>query len=75
MRMKKNYHNVLKEENAPLRLPMFKNGDGVQQIMPSMPHDEALREWKVQTLEDMRWNENPQHPIKYWCRDIITKTM
>jgi hypothetical protein len=36
-----------------------------------MPDDHALAEWKLHTLEDMRWNDNHQCPIKYWSRDII----
>jgi len=63
--------NVLKEENTALRFPSFKNGGGVQNLVAAMPDDQALREWELHTLEDMRWNDNHQHPIKYWNRDII----
>jgi len=62
---------VLKEENTALRFPSFKNRDGVQKLVATMPDDQALEEWELHTLEDMRWNDNHQRPIKYWSRDII----
>jgi len=65
------YDNVLKEENTALRFPSFKNGDGVQKLVASMPGDQALGQWELHTLEDMRWNDNHQCPMKYWSRDII----
>ena len=65
------YDNMLKGEITGLRFPSFKNGDGVLKLMASMPDDLAFGEWELHTLEDMKWNDNHQHPIKYWSRDII----
>jgi hypothetical protein len=69
--MKKNYDNVLMEENTALRFPRFKNGDCVQKLVASMPDGQALVEWELHTLEYMKWTDNKQHPIKYWSPDII----
>jgi len=69
--MKTYYDNMLKEENTTLRFARFENGDGVQKLMASMPDNQAFGEWELHTLEDMRWNDNHQCPIKYWSRDII----
>jgi hypothetical protein len=56
---------VLKKENTTLCFPSFKNGDGIQMLMATMPDDQALMEWELHTLEDMRWNDNHQSPIIY----------
>jgi hypothetical protein len=69
--MKTYYNNMLKEENTALHFPSFKNGDSVPKFVASMPDDPALGEWELHTLDDMRWNDNHQRPIKYWSRDII----
>jgi hypothetical protein len=66
------YHdNMLQEENSTLRLPSFQHGDAEHNPMDSMPDDQPLGEWELHALEDMRWNDSHQHPIKYWSRDII----
>jgi len=69
--MKTYYDKVLKEENTPLRFPSFKNGDRVQMLVASMPDDQPLGVWELHTLEDMRWNDNHQRPIKYCSWNII----
>jgi hypothetical protein len=71
--MKTYYDNVLEEENNALDFPSFKNGDSVQKLVASMPDHQALGECELHTLEDMRWNDNLQQPIKYWSRDIIKR--
>jgi len=57
------YDNMLKEENTALHFPIFKNRDGIHKLVASMPDDQALVEWELHTLEDMRWNDNHQRPI------------
>ena len=65
------YYNVLKDENTALLFPSSRNGDGIQKPVASMPDDQVLGKWELHTLEDMRWNDNHQRPIKYWSQDII----
>jgi len=62
--MRTYYDNVLKEENTGLHFPSFRNGDGVQKLVASMPDDLALGGWELHTLENMTWNDNHQSPIK-----------
>jgi hypothetical protein len=69
--MKMYYDNVLKEENTALHFRSITNGNGDQKLVAGMPDDQALGEWELPTLEDMRWNDNDQRPIKCWSRDII----
>jgi hypothetical protein len=60
-----------KEENTALCFQSLKNGDGVRTLVARMPDYLPLVEWELHTLQDMKWNDNHQHPIKYWSRDNI----
>jgi len=65
------YNNLLKEENPAVHVRSFKNGDGIQKLVTSMPDDQALGEWELHNLEDIRCKDNHQRPIKYLSWDII----
>jgi hypothetical protein len=54
-----------KEENNALHFQSLENGDGVWTLVARMPDYLALVEWELHTLQDMKWNDNHQHPIKY----------
>jgi len=69
--MKTYYDTVLNTEHSALYFPRFKNRDAVQKLAASMPDDQARRECKVITLEDMKCIVNDQPPITYCSRDII----
>ena len=69
--MRTYYDNMLNEKNTALHFPSFKNSDGVQKLLASRSDDQALGEWELHTLEDMRWNDHHKWPIKYCSRDII----
>jgi hypothetical protein len=64
------YGNILREKITALRGRTFQNGDTVQMLTPTKPDDQNLGEWELHTVEDMKWNDNHQHPIKYWSQDI-----
>jgi hypothetical protein len=51
--MKTYYEIVLKEQNTALHFRSFKNGDGIQKLVASMPDNQALGEWELHTLDDM----------------------
>jgi hypothetical protein len=72
--MKMYYDDTLKEENTTVYFPSFRNGDAVQKLVARLRDDLALGEWELHTLDNMRWNDNHQCPIKYWSPNII-KTM
>jgi hypothetical protein len=52
--MKTYYDNVLKEENSTLRFLSFRNREGIQRLVASMPGDQGLGKWGFNTLPDMR---------------------
>jgi len=69
--MKTYYDSMLKGENTALHFPSFRNEDGVQKLVASMPDDLALGEWELHTFDDMKSNDNDQRANKYWSQDII----
>jgi hypothetical protein len=64
--MKTYRDNVLMDANTALCFPSFKNEVGVRKLVASLPDDQALREWELHTLDDVRWNDSHQQPVKYW---------
>jgi len=66
MGMKRFYDKVMREENTALSFPIFEHWDGGQNLVTSRPDDQAIAEWELHTLEDMRCNDNHQNSIKYW---------
>jgi len=46
--------NMLKEENTALRFPSFKDWKDIQKLISSMPDHQALGQWELHTLENMR---------------------
>jgi len=65
------YANMLKEKITALHFQSFKNRNREQKLVASMPDEQALGEWELHTLKDMRWNANHPHPIHYWSWEII----
>jgi hypothetical protein len=54
--MKSDCDNVMKEDNTTLGFVNFKTGDGILNHLASMADDQAVGEWKLHHLEDMKWN-------------------
>jgi len=48
------YDNMLKKYIPALHFLSFKNGDCIQKLMARIPNDQALGEWELYTLQDMR---------------------
>jgi hypothetical protein len=69
--MKMYYDNVLKGGITAPHFPIFKNRDGVPKLVASMPDNQVVGEWELHTLDDIRWNDNRQPPVKYCSRVII----
>jgi hypothetical protein len=69
--MKTYYDTVLNEDNTALCYPSFKNGDGIQKCVGSLPDNHTRWEWELHTLKDKRWNDNHQCPIKYWSPEFF----
>jgi hypothetical protein len=56
--IKRYYKNMLMKKHARLRFQSFKTGDGLEQLVASMPDDQSLREWELHTLRNIRWKSN-----------------
>jgi len=67
------YDNMPQDEHTALHFQLFTNGDGVQKLVANMPDAQAHGDWELHTLQDMRWNDYHQRPIKYWSRVIIKR--
>jgi hypothetical protein len=65
------YNKVLMEENTSVHFQRFNSADGAQKLVARMLDDRPCMEWELQTLEDMRWKDNRQHPLKYCSRIIF----
>jgi hypothetical protein len=59
--LKTYYNNLLKEENTCPHFPIFIKKDCVHELNARMPDDQALGEWKLHTLKDMRWTIAPSN--------------
>jgi hypothetical protein len=67
------YDNLMKAENTRLHFSSFKNGHCVRKLVATLQANQALREWDLHTLEELRWNDKHQCLVKSWSQDIMKR--
>jgi len=60
------YDNMRNDAKTTLFIRSFKNMDAIHKLVARMPAYQAIGEWELHTLEDMRLNDNQQRLINYW---------